>query len=245
MKIKILGSGSSGNCYLLQTKEETLILECGIRYKDILKGLNFNLKNVVGCLVTHEHIDHAKSIIDILKDGIDVYTSFGTARAIADKKGCIVGVRRLKYIKSEIQFKIGNFAIIPFETEHDAAEPLGFLIYHKGFGKLLFITDSYYCKYNFSDVKHIMIECNYSEEILQQNIENRLNPAMAKRLLKSHMSLENCKNFLMNTDLNECESITLLHLSDGNSNAKEFKNEIERVTGKPVYVADKGLELEF
>ncbi|HEK4983654.1 TPA: MBL fold metallo-hydrolase, partial [Clostridioides difficile] len=60
--IKILGSSSRGNCYLLQLENETLILECGVSYKEILKGLDFSLENVVGCLVTHEHKDHSKAI---------------------------------------------------------------------------------------------------------------------------------------------------------------------------------------
>ena len=39
--LKVLNSGSKGNCYLLITPNETLIIEAGIRYKDILKGLDF------------------------------------------------------------------------------------------------------------------------------------------------------------------------------------------------------------
>lgn len=75
MKIKVLGSSSRGNCYLLQLKKETLILECGINYKDILKGLDFNLESVIGCLVTHEHKDHSKAITELTNNGIDVYSS--------------------------------------------------------------------------------------------------------------------------------------------------------------------------
>jgi len=57
MKIKVLGSSSRGNCYLLQANNgETLIIEAGISLKDIKKGLDFNLKGVVGCLITHEHL---------------------------------------------------------------------------------------------------------------------------------------------------------------------------------------------
>ena len=52
---KCLSSGSQGNCYLLETKDETLILELGIGWKDILKGLNYNLQNVSGVLVSHSH----------------------------------------------------------------------------------------------------------------------------------------------------------------------------------------------
>lgn len=242
MKLKVLGSGSSGNCYLLQGKEETLIIECGLPYKTILKGLDFNLKNVVGCLVSHEHKDHSKALSDLLKNGIDVYTSVGTARAVAQENYYIETYHRLKFIKSEKAIKIGEFIVLPFETEHDAREPLGFLIQHKEMSKLLFITDSYYCKYSFTGVDHILVECNYSNKILEQK---EFSKSLKSRIIKSHFELENVKEFLKATDLSNVKDITLIHLSDSNSNASEFKTDIERVTGKPVYIADKGLELEL
>lgn len=239
MRLKVLGSGSAGNCYLLFNKNETLIIECGLPYKTILKGLNFSLNNVVGALVTHEHMDHSKAIKDITMNGIDVYASEGTlvrSMPIA---------HRGKTIKSEEQFKVGGFTILPFATQHDAAEPLGFLISHKDIDKLLFATDTYYIQYKFSGLKHLLIECNYSKEILERNINNGLNPTRAKRLLKSHFSLDHVKEFLKETDLSQCEDITLIHLSDGNSNAAQFKKEIERLTGIPTYIADAGMELEL
>lgn len=236
MKLKVLGSGSSGNCYLLQNEKETLIIECGLPYKTILKGLNFNLSNVVGCLISHEHKDHSKAANDLIRNGIDVYSSKGTFEAIE-----VCGYRA-NIIESEKAIKIKNFVVLPFETEHDANEPLGFLIYHKNMGKLLFITDSYYCKYKFSDIEHILIECNYSNKILQ---EKELPKFLKSRIIKSHFELENVKEFLKATDLTGTKEIVLIHLSDGNSNAAEFQEEIERVTGKPTYVADKGLELEL
>lgn len=241
MKLKVLGSGSSGNCYLLQNEKETLMLECGLPWKTILKGLNFNLSNVAGCLVTHEHKDHSKAVRDVINNGIDVYSSCGTLNSVSDELGY-----RAKFISSEHQFSVGEFMIMPFAAEHDAAEPLGFLIQHNDFGKLLFITDSYYCKYNFSKLNYIMIECNYSRDILNENIENGLvHKALASRLLKSHFSLDHVKEFLKANDLSQCREIVLLHLSDSNSNAAQFKEEIERLTGIPVYVASKGLELEL
>lgn len=239
MELKVLGSSSSGNCYLLSSKTQTLILECGIPYKSILKGLDYDLESIAGCLVTHEHKDHSKAIQDLIKHGINVYTSKGTAEA------CGVSGYRVKKIESEHAYSLGEFFITPFEVEHDAAEPLGFYIYHPEMGNLLFLTDSYYCQYNFKGLDHIMIECNYSKEILQQNIEDGLNPAMARRLLKSHFSLDNVKSFLKVTDLSQVKDITLIHLSDGNSNAVKFREEVERLTGKPVYIAENGLELEL
>lgn len=245
MKLKVLGSGSSGNCYLLQNEKETLILECGLPYKTILKGLNFNIGNVVGCLVTHEHKDHSKATKELISSGIDIYTSVGTSKKLGIDDYAVSSYR-LSFLKGEEQCNIGNFVILPFETEHDAAEPLGFLIQHREIGKLLFITDSYYCQYKFSGLNHNMIECNYSMDILQQNIDKGLiHPVLANRLLKSHFSLENVKEFLKVTDLKSVRDITLLHLSDGNSDAERFKEEIERLTGLPTYVADVGLEIEL
>ena len=236
MELKVLGSGSSGNCYLLQNKEETLIIECGLPYKTILKGLNFNLSNVVGCLISHEHKDHSKAANDLIKNGIDVYSSKGTFESI-EVKG-----HRTNIIESEKAIKIKNFVVLPFQTEHDANEPLGFLIYHKDIGKLLFITDSYYCKYKFSDIDHILIECNYSNKILQ---EKELPKFLKSRIIKSHFELENVKEFLKATDLKNTKEIILIHLSDGNSNAEQFQMDIERLTGKPTYIADKGLQIEM
>ncbi|AGK97376.1 MBL fold metallo-hydrolase [Clostridium pasteurianum] len=240
MKLKVLGSSSSGNCYLLQAKEETLILECGIRYKEILQGLNYKIDNVNSCLITHSHKDHSKAIKDIIKAGIDIYTSKGTIDA------CEVSGHRVHIIKSEQQFKLGEFTILPFATEHDAAEPLGFLIYHPEMGTMLFATDTYYIQYKFLRLSHILIECNYDGEIMTSNIDNgTLNVGLALRLAKSHMSLDNCKTLLKATDLEDVRNIVLIHLSSLNSDSELFKTDIEKLTGKPTYVAESGLEIDL
>jgi phosphoribosyl 1,2-cyclic phosphodiesterase len=56
LTLTTLSSGSAGNCYLLQSETETLILDCGIPIKEIKKGLNFDLRRVSGVLVTHSHL---------------------------------------------------------------------------------------------------------------------------------------------------------------------------------------------
>lgn len=240
MKLKILGSSSKGNSYVLETEKETLMLECGIPFKDILKGLNFNLMNVAGAVVSHEHKDHSKAINDVIKNGIDVYSSNGTFKSLG------ISNYHCMEVKSKQQFKVGNFTIMPFDTQHDCAEPLGFLIQHNEMGKLLFITDSYYCKYNFTGLSHILIESNYSLDILNDNIEKGYIPySLRNRIIKSHFSIEHVKDFLKATDLSKCKDITLIHLSDGNSDSKAFKKEIERLTGLPVYIAQDGLEIEL
>ncbi|HBG1425919.1 TPA: MBL fold metallo-hydrolase [Clostridioides difficile] len=234
MKIKVLGSSSRGNCYLLQLENEILILECGVSYKEILKGLDFNLESVIGCLVTHEHKDHSKAITELVSSGIDVFTSKGTLEALGIEN------HRTKVIESEKLFKIDNFNIMPFSAKHDAVEPLGFLINHEDIGNLLFITDSYYCEYNFKNLNHIMIECNYSKDLLDNN-KNKI--YLRNRIVKSHFELSNVINFLKANDLSNIKTITLLHLSEDNSDKNLFIKEIEKNVGIPVMVAEKGLEI--
>lgn len=231
LDIQTLGSSSKGNSYIIRTSGEVLILEAGMTYKQIAKELNFDYSKVVGVLVSHEHKDHSKSVKDLAEHGIDLYTSAGTVLALD------IQHHRISIIEPEKQFKIGNFTVLPFLTEHDAKEPLGFLIYHKEFGKLLFATDTYYIKYKFKDLNYIMVECNYSKEILQRNVEKGLlHPKVKKRLLTSHFSLHNVLEFLKANNLDKVREIRLIHLSDGNSNAKQFKEEVEQLTGIPTII---------
>lgn len=241
MKLKVLSSSSSGNCYLLENKDEILMLEAGITFKRIQEGIDFNTGKVAGCLISHEHKDHSKSVVDLLKNGIDIYTSKGTIEGM-NLEECY----RLKQIKNQEAIKVGGFTILSFDTQHDAAEPLGFLIQHKDMGKLLFITDSYYCKYKFKGLDHILVECNYQRDLLEENIENGTFPEWLKdRITKSHFELENVKEFLRSSDLSKTKNIVLIHLSSQNSNKELFKKEIERATGRPVYIATEGLTLNI
>lgn len=232
VEIQALASGSTGNCYRVTDGSTPLLLECGIPIKEIKQGLNFQTSQIAGCLISHEHQDHCKSVKDILKAGIDCYMSQGTAEAI-EATG-----HRIKVIKAQEQFKIGTWKIMPFGTQHDAKEPLGYLLANQSGDKLLFATDTYYVKYKFVGLTHIMVECNCALDILRANVEAGLVPPVLKdRLLRSHFSLENVKGFLRANDLSQVQEIWLLHLSNDNSDAARFKHEIQELTGKPVYVA--------
>lgn len=241
MTLTILGSSSSGNCYLLESKKDILILEAGVNLKEIKKAVK-DWPKIIGCLVTHEHKDHSKSILGLMRYGINVYASAGTFKALKIVKN----VHRAKKMQVRINYKIGSFTIFPFNIEHDAVQPFGFLIDHKESGRIVFITDTHYCKYCFPKLNNIIIECNYSHEILEKNIEaGRVPDIVRTRLLKNHMSLDTCKGFLKANDLSRVQNIVLCHLSDGNSNARQFKKEVKELTKKNVFVASKGLKIEF
>lgn len=234
--IKVLASGSTGNCYIIQAEEEILLLECGINFKEIKQGLDFDLSKVKGCLITHEHKDHCKSINEILAAGIDVYMSKGTAEGIELKDERYS--YRLNYLRHKIPKHIAGFTIIPFGVQHDVNEPLGFLIYHPKIGKIVFATDTHYLKPIFKNVNHILIECNYSENILPQL------PAWRARTIKSHMSLETLKETLKSWELGNTKNITLIHISNDNGEPERFREEIEALIGIKTYVAETGLIID-
>lgn len=235
--IKIIATGSTGNSYIIQVGEEILLLELGINFKDIKKALNFNLSKVVGALVTHEHKDHCKCVNEVISSGIDVYMSEGTATGIEFKVPKETLSYRLNYLRHNIPQKIGGFTIVPFNTQHDVNEPLGFLIYHPKLGKIVFATDTYYLKSKFKNVDHILIECNYSEDVLSEL------PPYRARTIKSHMSLETLKDTLKTWDLLKTKDITLIHISSENGKADRFKSEIEELTGIKTYIGESGLEI--
>ena len=183
-------------------------------------------------LTSISYADHSKAVDDIMRAGIDCYMSQGTAEALG------LSGHRVHIIKARQQFQLGSWTVLPFETQHDAAEPFGFLLANQAGEKLLYATDTYYIKYRFHGLTHVAIECNYSLDILRANVEAGLvEPALKTRILKSHFSLENVKRFLQANDLSKVQEIWLLHLSEQNSCEKRFKEEVQKITGKPTYIA--------
>ena len=231
MDIRVLASGSAGNCYCVSDGSTSLLLECGISVKQIRQGLGFGLTNVAACLVSHEHQDHAKAVADVLRAGVEVYTSPGTIKALGLEH------HRLRPVRAKETFKVGTWTVRAFETQHDAQEPLGFLLHSRVSNeRLLYATDTYYIRYKFPGLTHIMVECNYAADILEANVKRGSVPeVLKKRLLTSHFSLDNVKEFLKANDLSQVREIWLLHLSDGNSDEERFKQEVMQLTGKPTY----------
>ncbi len=231
IEIKSLSSGSVGNSYLVTDGFTNLLLEAGISWKDILKRTEYI--TIDGCLVSHNHLDHAKAVKDILRMGIPVYMSEGCKKALdVDRYNLIT-------IKAKETFNIGTWIITAFDVKHDVEEPLGFLLYSKETKeRLVFITDSMYSKYLFKDIDYWMLEANHSIEILDKNIKDGvLFTEQKRRVQRTHMSLETCLGILEANDLSKTKMIYLIHLSDKNSDEVLFKEIIEKKFGKVVVVA--------
>lgn len=122
MDIQVYASGSKGNCYRLSDEQTTILLECGIPCKEIMKHIRFQIRSISGVLLTHNHMDHAKSAKDLAGYGINIYSSEGTFRALG------LSGHRYKIVKALEPFHIGTFDIYPFDVQHDVPEPLGYVI---------------------------------------------------------------------------------------------------------------------
>lgn len=232
MEIKVLASGSSGNAYTISDGATTLLLDAGIPLKEIQIGTGFKVRTISGTFVTHEHKDHSKAMKDLARLGVDIYASKGTMEA------CGLSGHRFHPVEAMKELEVGTFRILPFDVEHDAAEPLGFLFHSMETGeKLVYFTDTYYVRYRFSGLTHIMAECNYTEDGIWESVdEGRIPAEMVPRLVRSHMSLEHLLEMLAANDMTTVQQIYLLHLSDNNSEAERMKEAVQRQTGVEVYL---------
>ena len=236
--VKTIGSGSSGNCYLVDINGTKILLECGLTFKKIQKALNYRVSDIDFCLVTHEHIDHAKAVKDLMKAGVDCYMTKGTAETLE------VSGHRLKIFKNwaEAKYKttyVRNILIQPLRTIHDAKEPVMYYIEDiKTNESLLFVTDTAFMAYKIpSYINILMIECNYVKWLIDERVdESEINVSLRNRIVKNHMSLETVLEALEDVKMTRLKKVYVLHLSDGNSDEKLIRDSIEKKLGVPVEV---------
>lgn len=158
--------------------------------------------------------------------------SRGTSEALG-----VEGHHRVYVLKAGLYVRVGDYEILPFALQHDAREPLGFVIGH-GHDRLLFIPDTAYVENRFADVTLVAAECNHIGEILSQNVQKGSIPSVVgQRVRRNHMSLETFVEMLRTNDLSRLREVWLIHLSSANSDELKMKKEIQELLGVPVYVA--------
>ena len=242
MTLKVINSNSLGNCYLLIGDNQTLIIECGVNVELIKKALNHDFSKVVGCIVTHSHNDHAKSIQDIIDLSIPVISS----QATFDAKGINKHPLAIPIVAREklTPIPIGEFKVTAFNVHHDVPT-FGFIISHEEMGNLVFITDTYKVEQGFQglEINHLLVECNYDEEIIKAKLYDAA--YLKNRIFQSHLSYNTCIKFLKDNDLSATDEIVLLHLSESNSDENKFRNNVQSLTGKPTYIARPSLTLKL
>lgn len=221
MILRCLSSGSSGNCYLLQTENETLILDCGIDIQKIKKGLNWDITRVVGVVCTHGHLDHSKSVKNFEDMGIPIFKPYESD------------------VKRQVR-TYGGFVVKSFDLPHNGTENRGFLIDIEG-QKILYLTDFEYCPYVFKkqEVNHILVEANHSKELLDRGKPNYVHS------IRGHSDIDTTCKFLEVNKTKHLRNVILVHLSSECGDEKLFKEQAERVVECPVYIAKAGFEIEL
>lgn len=240
MLMTVIASGSSGNGYVLQGRRSALIIECGVTPEKVVQtAATLCWSQVVGCLVTHEHGDHAGYASRYMDLGLQVYASAGTLRALGLTS-------KLAHPLQPLQGRrIGDFQVFPFDVRHDAAEPLGFVIGHPELGRLLFVTDASAIPYTFKKmgIDHIMIEANYADNILEGEVKDgALTIERAQRIRHTHMGLREAQKVVQDNETGRLKTVTLLHLSSQNASPTAFQRRMQAaVLFADVKVAQPGL----
>lgn len=235
MKLKCIATGSTGNCYTLTSDSgETLILDCGIPIKEIKKGLNWNIKDVVGVLCTHKHLDHSKSVLELCKAGFHTVVPY-LISSKSETFGCRV---------KKSNFKIDTFALTTIDgswTHTDAnGEPCpiyGFLITHKEMGKMLYITDCEVVKWKFKGINHILLGVNYDKDLIDRDT------GKANHVFRGHLSIDTACDFVKANYSDSLQNVIMCHLSSENADSDSFIEKMKKVAcGANVDVAERNKE---
>lgn len=234
--LKCLGSSSAGNCYMLDSGKEVLILDCGIDMQKIKIALNFDISKVAGVCVTHQHLDHAKSVKDFENMGISVFKPYEFANAVSAE---------CNYMGN---FKIKSFALTDkngkfMHTNNDGSECpcYGFLIENPDMGRMLYITDTELIKWKFRDINHILIGVNYDKDLIPPD-----HPAR-EHIFRGHLELQTVVDFIKANKSYALRSVILCHLSAENADPDKMVAEVQNAAGNSVYVdvARPGFEVEL
>lgn len=224
MRFESFYSSSHGNAYLVEDGCTKILIECGVTYKKLCKALGFRLTEVQGVLISHEHKDHAGCVEKLIGSGFDVYMSSGTAEALELPEKLLELAHGLE---AGEQIQIGSFDILPFETFHDALEPLGFVIRSRADGDVLaYAIDTVNLPYRFPGAGILAVEANFDKNILERC--ERMPEKVRKRVANTHMEIDKLCECLRRMDLSGCRELFLLHLSDGTSHEGHFINKVRR-----------------
>ena len=226
MKIRCIGSSSSGNCYVIESLGHYLIVELGCNFKDVLKELDYDLSSVAGCLVSHVHGDHAAYVTKALEYQIPVYGN----------KDVVEKYPYVHLLTQNYSYSIGKFKVQCLKVPHNAL-CYSFIIKCPSGEKILFATDLSKFNYKVSGCDVIMMEANYDEDIIYESLARG---EVVRSQSENHLEIKDCMEAVERCVDTNTQIIILLHMSDGYSGEKRFKQLVRKATGKRVGVARAG-----
>ena len=239
------GSGSSGNCCYLGTRNAGILIDAGILTEtvvDTLKENGIKMENIVGICLTHDHGDHVKYAYNIVRKHkhMKVYCTNRVVNGMLRKHNIS---KRIKDYHSpifkEIPFKLGDFEITAFDVPHDGDDNMGFFVRH-GDKNFVVATDlgaiSERARHYISQAHYLMIEANYDKEMLIKGTY----PDYLKRRIQTdrgHMDNVETAAFLSEIYTPQLKYIFLCHLSNDNNTPDIALNTISKA------LKDRGLTI--
>ena len=234
MKLKILGSGSSGNCYILENDNEALIIEAGLPFMEVKKALNFNIMKIKAVLITHLHSDHHFYWFQYVRAGIPVFEPFKL-------EGASLRLDNSQFIIQAFENRDRSGRWLHNNSDGSECPCYGFYITHPEMGSFVYASDTEYIKYRFKGLNHILCEANYDMQFVDRDEPNY------EHRLRGHMSLDTALQFISTNDNPALRNVVLIHISDKSGDPALFKQRTEETIkyGANVYIAEKGLEVEM
>ncbi len=231
LDIKVIATGSSGNCTLIKSSTgRKILIDVGVPYKKICEEAGY----VDYAIITHEHCDHAHkpAIKKLLENGTDVYMTRGTRDALK-----LTNRHNLHTFTADLlmpALRLGSCRLKALRAKHDAAEPIVIQLYD-GEDRILYATDMREPP-NWTGEDNaftkIMIEANYSEPVL---MGSNLEGWRKTRVYENHCSIERVIEFQNREQYEGLKEVHLMHISKQNGDAEQFKTMLERVIDKPIY----------
>jgi ribonuclease BN (tRNA processing enzyme) len=232
MNIVPIASSSAGNAYVVYSGTDKLLIDCGVSPKRIRQA-GFSLSDFSACLISHEHGDHSRYANEISKY-MPIWCTDGTRIQL--------NLKNVSVVEHNETSNCGSFLVRFLMLHHDAI-CYGFLI-DDGNHKLFYATDTSFVghivndfekvEYRIRGLTKLMIEANYSFELL---VESEQNKSVVRRICETHLDIDQVVEFVKrHPDLQE---IWLLHLSNTNSDAELFKKMVQAASGCIVRVAEE------
>lgn len=230
MNVKVLASGSKGNCTYIECGNIKFLIDIGISYLQVqneLKKINVGISEIDFILITHIHSDHIKGLSSLLKKtNIILYSSIDTYNKLSN----MMEIRN--YHICESSFEFNDIEITPFSLSHDV-DCYGFLIKYN-FKELVYITDTGYLNKRYFDMlcnKDIyIIEANHDEKMLMDGPYPYI---LKQRIIsdRGHLSNSTTGNILRKLIGNRTKYVLLAHLSEHN-NSKDiaFKQVYDKIS---------------
>lgn len=230
MKVWALASGSSGNCFLVESEGTRLLVECGRSMRDVLRYLAFARvapEQLDGILITHAHGDHIRSARQISdRFQVPVFASGGTLGRSTLRHSPLA-----RAIESDHPFSLGTIEVHPFAVPHDCAEPLGFRLESHS-ARIAITTDLGWApdsvRARFPGLDLLVLEANYDPYLLHAG---RYPPHLKSRVAgyRGHLANQEAAEAIADCGDRAPLRVWLAHLSENNNTPREALATVGRI----------------